>query len=96
VREGNVGDVAAEDGCFLVQCKAGKQPPIWKAYREAEEALRGQANVPGVVMPIACIHRDAGAAFAAKSEKLVVMSPETFRELVGLAFGFEDDGNETW
>jgi hypothetical protein len=86
VREGNVGDVYAEDGCFVVQCKAGKQPPIWAAHREAQEASEKLCSVPGVVMPITCIHRDAPKGFGTKSEKLVVMSPETFAELVQLAF----------
>ena len=96
VREGNCGDVYAEDGVFVVQCKAGKQPPVWKAHAEATEACERLGGVPGVILPITCLHRDAGKGFGAKSEKLVVLSPEVFRELVGLAFGFEDDGKATW
>jgi hypothetical protein len=72
-QRGNIGDVVAEDGDFLVQCKVGKTPPIWKALPEAEEA---NVNREELLLPIACVHRnqrDGGPP-----EMMVLMRPWVF------------------
>ena len=81
-----MGDVAAEHGMYVIQCKIGKRPPIWKALAEAQEAAEKRSEGRGYMRRgIAVIHRDGG-------EKMVVMAPETFAWLSGAIFEDEPEG----
>jgi len=77
-QRGNIGDVIAEGGDFLIQCKVGAAPPIWKALPEAEEALGRREEL---LLPIACIHRNR--RHGEPPEKMVVMRPWVFAYLLG-------------
>ena len=79
-QQGNIGDVYAEDGDFLIQCKIGKTPPIWKALPEAEQADRRRRDHLNILLPIAVIHRDQGAD---PMQHLIVMRPWVFAWLLG-------------
>ncbi len=77
-QQGNIGDVIADDGDFLIQCKVGAAPPIWKALPEAEEA---NGRRESVLIPIACVHRNRRGGVGLP-EMLVVMRPWAFAWLL--------------
>ena len=80
-QQGNIGDVFADDGDFIIQCKIGKTPPIWKALPEAEVADRRRRDQLNLLLPIGVIHRDQRGA--EKPEHLIIMRPWVLAWLLG-------------
>lgn len=74
-REGNSGDVGSNLP-LAVQCKNQRQPSVWRALREAEEAAG-----PGE-HPVAAVRRRHGQG--KPSERVAVLRWEDFVELLEL------------
>ena len=77
VRGGNLGDIVLpKDTPLTIQCKVGRQPPVYGALKEAEEAA------PPGHFPVALVRRNG--AGSRPSDDVAVLRLEDFIELVGL------------